>query len=278
MLEGQFTPGCYPQFEQIMPNFLKRRTMLQMVSQLGLLTGLKVCLDASDGGSLPASSAKWLDTAGGGYDFFRGTSSGADASDPTINGSANGRSANEYLSFDGGDYLTYDTTNETWMNNFHKAGAKWAVATWIWYAASGSAGFIGTNGNSISPGFAVGMSSGGKLITIVHNASTQIVNNVSTTSIPTGQWCFLGNSFDSSNGSTGNVMCINGTIETFSGTLSSPSASNASFTMQIGSRANATVPLPNTSRMGAFIAWESVALTQQNLLDLFNTSRARYGV
>ncbi|MBZ9850122.1 LamG domain-containing protein [Mesorhizobium sp. CA14] len=252
--------------------------LYQQLDKLGLTSNLRLCLDAGAAASLPTGSTKWLDLSGGGYDFFRGVTVGAEGSDPTINGTANARSSAEFLSFDGGDYLTYDSANEGWMNNFHKAGAQWTVATWIWYAASTSAGFIGTNGNSVSPGFAVGMNGSGKLATIVHNNSTQIINNATAASIPTGGWCFLANSFDSSGGATGNILAINGAYETATATLNSPSASNAAVTMQIGSRANGTVPLPNGSRMAGFMIWEGRALNQAELTAVFNATRVRFGV
>ncbi|TGP49717.1 hypothetical protein EN873_27635 [bacterium M00.F.Ca.ET.230.01.1.1] len=253
------------------------RTLSGIISRIGLSGGLLFVLDAADSVSFSTGQV-WNDTSGNGLNFNLGTSTGAEGSDPTFNGSTGSLSSSTYWGFDGGDYFTLGQANTARINNFHKAGAKWTLATWMWYAAAGSAGFIGTNGNSVSPGFAVGMSSGGKLITIMHNASTQIINNVTTTSIPTGGWCFLANSFDSSGGATGNILAINGTQETATGTLSSPSASNAAVTMQIGSRANNSVPLPNGSRIGGFMAWEGLALTSAQITSLFNATRGRYGV
>lgn len=253
--------------------------LYQQLNKLGLTANLRLCLDAGAVASLPAGSAKWQDISGNAYDFFRGTTAGADGSDPTITGTPNGRSSNEYLSFDGGDYLQYDAANETWMNNFHKAGAKWTVATWIWHATGVGTGILGTDGNNGSVvGFFLGNSSAGKLILAIGNGSSQIVTNASVASIPIGQWSFLACSFDSSGGSTGNILMLNGTQETFSGTLSSPSASNAAFTMQIGTRGNGSAPLPNGSRMAGFMIWESKALTQAELTSIFTATRGRFGV
>ncbi|RWE78798.1 LamG-like jellyroll fold domain-containing protein [Mesorhizobium sp.] len=253
------------------------RTLGGIISGIGLTGGLLFVLDAADSASY-SSGQVWNDTSGNGLNFNLGTTTGAEGSDPTFNGTVGSQSSSTYWSFDGGDYFTLGQANTTRINNFHKAGAKWTVATWIWYAASQSAGFIGTNGNSISPGFAVGMNGSGKLATIMHNNSSQIINNASATSIPTGGWCFLANSFDSSGGATGNTLATNGTQETFTATLSSPSTSNAALTMQIGTRANGTVPLPNGSRMGGFMAWEGLALTPAQITSLFNATRGRYGV
>ncbi|WP_189556901.1 hypothetical protein, partial [Mesorhizobium sp. M4B.F.Ca.ET.089.01.1.1] len=213
-------------------------------------------------------------------DFFRGTTAGADATDPTINGTAGNMSASEYLSFDGGDYLTYDAANETWMNNLHKDNAKWTLAAWVWYAAAGSAGFLGTNNNSASSiGSSTGMSSGGKLFTSVTNGSgTNAMQNISATSIPTGSWAFLASSVDEAVGAGGHILGINSTFETFASTFTSPSASNAAFTMQIGARGNGAVPVPNTSRIACVAMWEGRALTQAELLSLFNATRGRFGV
>jgi len=94
----------------------------EIIRGLSLDTNLKLCLDAGEGDSY-TSGQSWLDLAGSGYDFFLGQDGSSDSTDPTFNGVANTMTSSEYWSFDGGDYFTYDTTNETWMENLHKAGA-----------------------------------------------------------------------------------------------------------------------------------------------------------
>ncbi|RWX60142.1 hypothetical protein EN780_32790 [Mesorhizobium sp. M4B.F.Ca.ET.089.01.1.1] len=282
MFDGQFYPGLQPQFDgfaQLRRPYYRAR-LKDVLTTLGLTTNLKLCLDAADGNSLPAASTKWLDTSGGGYDFFRGTTAGADATDPTINGTSDGRTSSEYLSFDGGDYLTYDTTNETWMTNIHKDNAKWTVAIWAWYGSAASNGIGGTSGNNVaSVGFHFGMSGGQRWFAAINNGSGVVaLQNIMVATLATGSWVFAVSSLDEAVGANGHILGVNSTFELFSSTYSSPSAAGATNTMQIGSRGNAQVPLVNTSRMAAMAIWEGTALTQAQLDGIFQATRKRFGV
>jgi len=121
------------------PSFGGRGTsLINTLKNLGLTTNLRVCLDAGDLNSYDGTSQTWKDLSGGGYDFFRGTSSSSDSSDPTFNGTAGRLSSGEYLSYDGGDYFTLAQTNPAWVNTFHKAGAKFTICQWNYLNAIGS--------------------------------------------------------------------------------------------------------------------------------------------
>ena len=271
--KASFLPGMFPGMRGT-----PTRRLIGIIGSLGLLTNLRLCLDAGDSASLPASSTKWLDLSGNGYDFFMGATVGAEATDPTINGTPDGLSSSEYLSFDGGDFLTYDTANEAWMNNLHKNGAQYSVMAWVQYASVASAGFMGTNGNSAAKiGMSMGMSGAGKLFASATNGSgVNAMQNISAASIPTGQWAFLSTSVDEA--AALHRLGINGTFETFDGTYLSPSASNATEVMQIGARGNNQVPLPNTSRAAGVAMWEGVVLTEIQMSALFEATRSRFGV
>ncbi len=69
------------------------------------------------------------------YDFYRGATSGSEGSDRTFNGSAGANSANEYFSFDGGDYLTLVGFNTTFIHSMHKENAAF---TWYGLLRTGS--------------------------------------------------------------------------------------------------------------------------------------------
>jgi hypothetical protein len=97
-----------------------RLGLMTAIQKAGLTGSLKLALDAGDDASYPSGGAKWLDRSGGGFDFFRGTTASSEATDPTFNGVAGRFSANEYFSFDGGDYFVYDTAMEQWMKDLHK--------------------------------------------------------------------------------------------------------------------------------------------------------------
>lgn len=257
----------------------RQMNMFNVLQRLGLADGLRLALDAGDAASLPASSTKWLDLSGNGYDFFRGTSTSAESSDPTINGTAGGLSANEYLSFDGGDYLTYDTTNETWMNNLHKASGKWTLAAWLRFGGT-NGGLFGTNRDSSSVvGISGGITVGGKLYVAVNNGSgTQVFQRVSSAALTTGANIFVAISVDITAPSVSFAL-NNFVVEDYSQTLgATPSSSNAGNTLQIGARGNNTVPLPNTSRLFSLNWWEGTTLTTSQLQVLYTATRGRFGV
>lgn len=73
-------------------------SLINTLSNLGLLTNLKLCLDAGDLNSYDGSSQTWKDLSGNGTDFYRGATSGSEASDPTFNPVGNGGTYQDYFS------------------------------------------------------------------------------------------------------------------------------------------------------------------------------------
>src|SRR5258708_4652988 len=102
------------------------------------------CTSPAHVASYDGVSQTWNDRSGGGYNFYRGTTSGGDASDPTFNG-APGDPNGAYFSFDGGDLFTYSTTNAAWMDALHKSGAAFSVFALYFVPSSGLATVLGTN-------------------------------------------------------------------------------------------------------------------------------------
>lgn len=261
---------------------VQKRTMYQHIRRLGLLNGLKLCLDAGDAGSYNSAvqTTKWLDTSGNGYDFYRGTSTGGDAAEPTFNGTAGKLSSSEYWSFDGGDYFLYDTTNETWMQNLHKDNAKFTVVSWIYPAGATSNAILGTASNlatNIGITHFVNTSNGTVGLQIRNGSGSNVINTADGTSITGGAWNFTGVSVDEAAG-TG-IIIANSEVNTFTSTYTSPSASNATYTMQLASSGNgATSPIRNTGRLAAVMVWESVTLTEGQLRAIHHATRWRFGV
>lgn len=232
-------------------------TMLSAIQRLGLTSGLQMCLDASDVESYGGSGQKWLDVSGNGYDFFRGTGAGSEASDPTFNGVAGGQSSAEYWGFDGGDFFTYDTTTETWMQNIHKNNAKFAVAAWVYIASTGvQQPIFGNAINVDSIGFAAYINSAGLWKLAVERAGDpEAYVNGNTVAVPTGQWSFLSIVFDEAAGTS--AFRTNATEETPSATYSSPSASSATHSTFIGK----VVGIPDVfflsgARLRSLSVWE----------------------
>lgn len=260
---------------------VKWPTLNQVISQLGISTNLKLCLDAGDLASVASGSqTKWLDVAGSGYDFFRGTDGTSQTSDPTFNGTLGAQSANEYWGLDGGDFFRYDTTNETWMQNLHKTAAKWAFAGWFWIPSTASASALfGTDGGVAGTGIHVFVAGGTPLLSVaVYNAGGLVMNALSSDSVGIGAWVFLAGSLDAA--TPLEILHTNGTVRSQAIAWSSPAAGSASFTMEVSSIGNAAAAFipPNGARVACLAIWEGTAVSSANLALLFTQTRAKFGV
>lgn len=247
--------------------------MLQTLQYLGLTTNLKLCLDARDSASY-TSGQKWLDLAGSGYDFFLGTNGSAAADDPTFTGSAGDLAA--YFSFDGADFATYDTSNETWMNNLHKNNALFTLLFWVWLPSPASLQvLVSTTSNITGTTIGLGMYVTSSLLEMKSlNGSATALQRQGTLTIPSSQWAMLALTIDEANSIS--RMTVNATTEQFSDSYTSPSASNAAKVMTIGT--DGSFPLTNTSRIAAFTAWEGTALTAAQLNLIYQETRGAFGV
>lgn len=255
--------------------------LIHTIRRCGLTSGLKLCLDAGDANSYSGSGQSWLDTSGNGYDFFLGATVGAEASDPTFNGTAGRRSSGEYWSFDGGDYFRYDSANETWMENLHKDNAIFTLFMWEWVPAGGGTYHraFGTIGDAFTGIIFMVLDdpTSSSQVEVLSSGTTVMLARKSG-QITTGAWHCHAVSCDEAVGANGGVMFLDGAASTFTSTYTSPSSSPASNTAEIGARGNGSNPIPNTSRLGMFAAWEGVALTQEQLNAIYMHTRGRFGV
>jgi Concanavalin A-like lectin/glucanases superfamily len=247
--------------------FRPNKSFRDIIDDLGLSNGLQLCLDAGDIASYDGTSQTWLDR-GQGNDFFRGTTSGAQASDPTFNGTAGALNENEYFSFDGGDVFTLDTTNPDWVNSIHKSNAKFTLAGWIYVNALGLDHVIfGTNSGGITNiGYIFYVAAADDFLNFfTTNGAAQDVLVTTTGAVKTG-WNFLAISGNEEANSA--TLQINGTQESFALTYVTPSAANATFTLQIGGGGNSAFPLPSGDRMGGAMMWNR-SLSDAEMLSLY---------
>lgn len=259
-------------------------TLFEVIQQVGATSGLKLCLDAGDGNSYdPAiQTDKWLDTSGNSTDFYRGTGTGSDSRDPTFNGSADGKSVNEFWGFDGGDDFTVVGGNPAWVDILHKDNALWSCAAWIRVAslsaASGLLGNIATNANN--SGIRIDILTTGRLQFVVFNGGGSAMLTVSNASVivTVGAWCFVAISINEAAGANGGLLFGNSGTATFNATYSAPSSSAASLSMQIGSRGNNANPLLNGNDLGMLAMWQGAALTADQFDMIYQRTRGRYGV
>jgi hypothetical protein len=257
------------------------QSLYDIIDGLGLTTNLNLCLDAGDSASYDpgVQTDKWLDTSGGGYDFFRGSSTGSDAADPTFNGSAGGLSSSEYFSFDGGDWFTYDSAVESWMQRLSRDGALWSAVVVVSSPAGTTTPIIfGTKApNLTSAGMDCIMDSVELLRIRCANGTTNSNTFTSTAVIGTNTWKVIGLSLDESVGSGGLLANFNGSAESGTSTYATPSTSGES-PMVIGARGAGTLPFYSGTRLACLAIWEGTALTAQNLTDIYDAIKGRFGL
>jgi hypothetical protein len=253
------------------------------IAGLGLGANLQLCLDAGDIASYDGASQTWNDRSGGGYNFFRGTTNGGEASDPAFNG-APGDPNGAYFSFDGGDLLTYSTTNAAWMDALHKSGAAFSLFALYFVPSSGLATVLGTNaGSSSTVGlfYEAAEASANSTLFVSRGVGGSPALQVVADSIPNrNAWNGIGlsinngaGSFFWQNGGYNNVSSSN----TFNSAYTSPSASAASNTLQLLSYGGSSGPAASGSRLMCMAIW-SRALSKAELDALWASQRQRVGL
>lgn len=255
------------------------KSLYQIISDLGLTSSLKLCLDAGDAASYdPAvQTDKWLDTSGNGCDFFRGTGAGSDAADPTFNGTAGGLSSAEYWSFDSGDYFKYDSTNESWMNNLHKRNAKLSVVAVVWLPNLGvQQAIIGNIVLATDIGIRVQVSSSETFQLVNYYGPTADFVMRSSQTVTPLAWNVLGMSYDDA--APQGYIHINSSVEAFSAPYHSPSSSDAIYTLDVAAGGNGQRRFGSAARLACLAIWEGTALTSQNLTDIYDAIKGRFGL
>jgi hypothetical protein len=278
------------QFQVAVPPFIDHPTMSQILTTLGLTTNLRLVLDASDAASY-TSGQSWLDRSGNGYDFFRGADGSATASDPTFNGIAGGRTSSEYWSFDGGDYFTYDSANESWMSNYNKNNATGTIIAWLYTGAASSptagdaiASTLPRNLGITEYGFTFRMvlTSGAGALEMVAESGT-VANGILKTSIITlsaSAWQMVAVSFNEASNSC--VFAIGKASgfasESTTYTFGSTAANDAGNTLHIASDALAAQVFASGRRLASVVMWEGTALSAANLEAIFTATRGKFGI
>jgi len=255
------------------------RSILDIITGLGLSTGLTICGDFGDGSSYPGSGDTVSDRSGNGNDLKRGTTAGVDSADPTFNGSAGGLSSSEYASFDGGDTLTIVGSNP--LQSFHKDNAKITILAAVYPGSTANNIIIGDNVFSTQIGFRFQITNAQRLAWAAGNGSTQsniFIGTVST--IANTAWSIVGMSLDEAVGANGAFYFANGVVELFNSTFTSPSASNAAGVLCISGSEGATTAgrLANGSRIAWIAVWVGVALTQAQMRAIYYEAGMRMGI
>jgi len=264
--------------------------LIDQITSLGLTTSLQLCLDAGDANSY-TSGQTWTDVSGNSNNFFRGSGSGSESADPTFNGVAGGRSSSEYFSGDGLDTF-WNTAKHTFPASWHKDGATFTVAGWVYIPSGGSLFMMSNFFDTAQRGVAIfiqPLSGSGRPTVQMARAdsgpSVQTLGSAASDYIVENAWMFAGVSF--SEGSGQSFGFANGTANLFSSdSYTSPSASDPNFGMALWSDTNAAGTGPDTdpafiadsgTRMAALLAWNR-ALAQAEIADLYNATKSKFGL
>lgn len=252
--------------------------LIDVLTSLGLLTNLKLCLDAGDSASYSGSGQVWADLSGGGFDFNRGATSSPSTDDPTFNGVAGNQSSSEYWSGDGGDYLTLGQANPTWVNDIPKNNAKYGVGAWIYYPNSASIqGVIGTFTLTATSAFNLGVNANRTFgLNVESVATNNVLTIVSTATVPINAWTFLGLSVDE--GAATGFLQINGTQEAKVTTYTSPDTSNSDHILKVMDDGSGATRAANGARMANMAVWGGTSPTQTQMTNLFDATRGKFGL
>lgn len=257
-------------------------TLISALTTASLTTNLKLCLDAGDSASYdPAiQTDKWLDRSGAGYDFFRGSGTGSDAEDPTFNGS--GGSIASLWSFDGGDYFTYDTTNEAWMETLHKNGAVFSAV--FFYVAPTTTSFLLSDGG-IAASTGIGIHhTGSKTRFDVVNAGVSSFAVIGDTTITSLSPHMVGISINENGGAAGGFLYLDGSYnkvsaaDTWNPNYTSPSAASSSYVMQLCANGIGSNRMGSNGKLYCLAVWQGTALTKANMDTIWTAMRGRFGI
>lgn len=251
-------------------------TLMAIIRDLGLTTNLKLCLDAGDPGSY-TSGQKWLDRSGNGHDFHLGADSSATSTDPAFNGTPGAQSANEYFSGDGGDYFTYDANSETWMRDFHKAGAITALGI-VYVPSDATVVLANTITAGATHGFCVYYSATlNKFVFFITNSSGSTVAIASAApdvAIPSLNFVAFSTTIGTGNAYT---IFLNGTAYSGNWPSFTPSTTSAlTNPMHIGATDDLALTSVTGTRWLGQALWDDAALSDANLLAIYNRLKLRY--
>lgn len=260
-----------------------KSTLYSDILGWGLSSGLQFCIDCGDPASYDGSSQGVTDRSTNVSNLNRGTSSGAEASDPTFNGTAGRHFNDTYFSFDGGDYFTFTGANPTWLENIHKAAASISIFALIYPPAAGANPLIGDNGGSSSTTGFFFESNGAGLLTFFVSKSvggTPALNVNGDTAPTRSAWNIVG---VSNNNGAGSFLYLNGNYDTvsaantYNGAYATPSAGAATNTGNLMAYGGGGGPTGSGARLAAMAIWNT-ALTKANFDSLFSSQRRRLGI
>lgn len=263
-------------------------SLYDIIRANGLTSNLKTALDIGDIQSYK-SGQNIFDRSVLHYKYLRGADNTATTDDPTFNGTLGLQSANEYLSFDGGDYISYDATGapwiEQWMLDLAKTGSLSCFGICYLNNTVSPTYLFSTRGSLNSDyGVSIGAVSSFGLMKLniswtMTSGGPAGLGSAGPTISSTGLYVFGASSTVDGAGNHSYVIHVNGTNYTASGNLGSTLASNDAVNApKIFARGDAGAKAPSGSRLYALAVWQGRMLSTTDFTNLWNGMHTRFGI
>ena len=257
------------------------RTLLQILTDLSLTSNLKLCFDAGDSASYGGSGQTWTDR-GGTQDFWFGADGGSSTDDPSFNGSPGGLSSSEYMGSNGGDFFRAKA-QPAFIQNVHKNNARWAGFAVVYQTGNNALGITGTTGTgSPAVGFDWILNSGVQTLTVGTGGAAALYKPCDSV-VGANVWNFLAVDVDEATGAGGGFFRKNkaydqvSSSDTWDATYSSPSASSAAQTVEIGARGNGDIAMANGSQKACFAFWQGGGITEAEFDAIYDALNGERG-
>jgi hypothetical protein len=242
---------------------------------LSLTANLNFCLDAADPRCYTVGSEQWICAHATGNDYYLGSTSGADASDPTHHGTVGNNSLDTYFSFDGADYFTAKGTH-TYQTPWHKNNGSFTILG-LFYPNPTRASAAGLWGDAESVlnmnGVCVRVTAVGEMYTSRSNAVSGGRDiEYTVAEMEFSKWNFFGWSFDEA--TTTHLMRVNSAAESYPGANPSTDTNAEDYVNKIGATGVPNQYLLNGDRLIA-IAGFSAALSDANMAAFYDDFKLR---
>lgn len=260
--------------------FTNPKNLYEFLQDLSLTTGLSTCLDVGDSSSYNRNSLNqyWIDLTGNANSFFVGDNLSPRGRIPTFNGVPDRNSRYEFFEATG-QSVCASLPTKTWYKGLHKNNAVFTLLSIIQFVPNTALQTIFSTSRA-SPDQGINFNISGSEIPTL-NVYDDVGSNVLTVStgivLPTN-WCVCSVSLDEAAG-TGRFV-VDQTEYTFTSTYGTPSATDSTAVPGIGGPApfSSGSLMANTSKIAAFAAWNTTALSTAQLQSIHSAVRAKYGI
>lgn len=255
-------PGLVP-----LPRPAMRITAKMALAMCGIAATF--ILDIGDSNSSDLSAQQVSDVSGNANHWNRGSTSGAEATDPSLNGTAGGLSRNEYLGFDGGDFLT-PAGSHTYDDDLHRDGATFSLLAYFYPGAVSAAQDLFANTNSATLQGIEFLISATANVQIIVNNGTGVARSQSSggANVTASAWHFLATSINENGGAAASFLIHDDSLTSFDAAYTTPGVGNPNTAPEIGGRGGTSVTriILNGGRLAILVLVRSAVSTGQQRL------------